>query len=204
MSNNHIGNHTSKLSCFTSLNLTGYNNSGCCKRREEVLVSLLIRPTFLLCCSLVDCWFRRLSISMSTWDDWLLLPFFFSAPLPDAEGPASCKEAAGVREVKEVCGGEAELWSEGEKPGALLWWVWSSAFLLTPVRWAPAADPIMAHSFVWSTDITTEGEEVVEEEAEAGCRTSMSSWAENFSSRLWMHPWLTAVSDCERESNRKN
>lgn len=73
-----------------------------------------------------------------------------------------------MTEVKEVRGGEAELWSEGGKPGALLLWVGSSAFLLTPVRWAPAADPIMAHSFVWSTDTTTEGEEAVEEEAKAG------------------------------------
>lgn len=97
----------------------------------------------------------------------LLLPFL-SAPLPDAEGPAICVEEAGVTEVKEVRGGEAELWSEGGKPGALLLWVRSSAFLLTPVRWAPATDPIMAHSFVWSTDTTIEGEEAVEEDAEVG------------------------------------
>lgn len=112
---------------------------------------------------------------MSKWDDWPLplLPFL-SAPLADAELPASCVEAAGVREVKEECGGEAELWSEGERPGALLWWVSSSAFLLTPVRWAPG--PIMAQSFVWSTATTIEGEEVVVEEvAQVGCRTSMSS-----------------------------
>lgn len=32
---------------------------------KEKLFALLILPTFLLCCSLVDCWFRRLSISMS-------------------------------------------------------------------------------------------------------------------------------------------
>lgn len=47
---------------------------------------------------------------MSKWDDWLLLLFpFFSAPLPDADGPASCEEEAGVTEVKEECGGEAGL-----------------------------------------------------------------------------------------------
>lgn len=153
-------------------------------------------PTFLLCCSLVDCWFRRLSISMSTCDVWLLLLLpFFSAPLPDDEAPASWVQDAGVRE--EVCGGEAELWSEVEKPRAPLWCVWSSAFLLTPVRWAPAPDPIMAHSFVWSTATTTE-EEVEVEEVEVGCRTSMSSWAANFCSRLWMQLWLTADSVCEK------
>lgn len=47
---------------------------------------------------------------MSIWDDWplLLLPFL-SAPLPDAEGPARCKEEAGVTEVKEIGGGGAML-----------------------------------------------------------------------------------------------
>lgn len=76
-------------------------------------------------------------------------------------------------------GGEAALWREGEKPAALLLSVWSSAFLLTPVLWAPATDPIIAHSFVWSTATTmvageAEEEEAVEE-AKEGCRTSMSS-----------------------------
>lgn len=169
---------------------------------KNELFRLVILCTFLLCCSLVDCWFRRLSISMSTWDDWLLLLLpFFSAPLPDADGPASCEEEAGVREVEDECGGEEELCSEGEKPAALLVWIWSSAFLLTTVLWAPAPDPIIAHSFVWSTATTTV-EEVVEEEVveevEVGCRTSMSSWAENLSSRLWMQPWLTADSDWAR------
>lgn len=142
---------------------------------------------------------------MSRCEVWflLLLPFF-SAPMPNAEGPASCVEQAGVNE--DVCGGEAELWSEGEKPGALLLWLWSSAFLLTPERWAPAPAPapvpVMAQSFVWSTATTTEEEgELEDKEAEVACRTSMSSWAENFSSRLWMQAWLTAVSDCEKESN---
>lgn len=198
-----LQNLSAHLGIRDILNLDGYT-SGDGLRDEEILIHHHIHPTFLLCCSLVDCWFRRLSISMSRWDVWplLLLPFF-SAPLPDAEGPAICVEEAGVKEVKEVCGGEAELWSDGENPGALLWWVWSSAFLFTPLRWAPAPDPIMAHSFVWSTATTTEEEDVEDEEAEVGCRTSMSSWAENFSSRLWMHPWLTAVSDCEkRESDR--
>lgn len=71
---------------------------------------------------------------MSTWDDWplLLLPFL-SAPIPEADGPASCEEQAGVREVVDECGGEAQLCNEGEKPAVLLLWVWSSAFLLTPV-----------------------------------------------------------------------
>lgn len=81
--------------------------------------------------------------------------------------------------MEEECGGEAELCSEGEKPAALLLWVWSSVFLLTPVLWAPAPDPIIAHSFVWSTAMTTVEEEVeeevVEEEAKVDCRTSMSS-----------------------------
>lgn len=164
--------------------------------------------TFLLCCSLVDCWFRRLSISMSKWDDWLLLLLpFFSVPLPDAEGPGS-EEEAGVSDVVDEWGGEAELWSEGEKPAALLLCIWSSAFLLTPVLWAPATDPIIAQSFVWSTATTTVGvdveEEVVEEEgAEVGSRTSMSSWAENLSSRLWMQPWLTAVSDCDEKQTKQ-
>lgn len=92
--------------------------------------------------------------------------------LPNADGPDIWVEDAGVRDVKEGCVGAAELSSDDEKRGFLLWCVGSSAFLLTPLLWAPAADPIMAHSLVWSTDTTTECEEVDDEE---GCRTSMSS-----------------------------
>lgn len=156
-----------------------------------------IYSTFLLCCSFVDCWFRRLSISMSKWDVWflLLLPFF-SVLLPDVEAPTSCVLEAGVREE---CGGELELWIEDEKAKALLWGACSSAFLLTPARWPLATDPIMAHNFVWSTDTTTEEEEAEDEDDEVGSRTSMSSWAANFSSKLWMQLWLTGVSVCWRE-----
>lgn len=66
---------------------------------------------------------------------------------------------------------------EDEKHEALLWGACSSAFLLTPVRWPPATDPIIAHSFVWSTETTTEEEETgaEDEDDEVGSRTSMSS-----------------------------
>lgn len=104
----------------------------------------------------------------------LLLPFF-SLLLPDVEAPTSCVLEAGVRE--EVRGGELELWMEDEKPEALLWGACSSAFLLTPVRWPPATDPIIAHSFVWSTETTTEEIEAEDEDEDdgVGSRTSMSS-----------------------------
>lgn len=139
---------------------------------------------------------------MSKWDVWfLLLLLFFSLLLPDVEAPTSCVLEAGVRE--EVRGGELEPWMEDGKPEALLWGACSSAFLLTPVRWPPATDPIMAHSFVWSTETTTEEEEAEaeDEDDEVGSRTSMSSWAANFSSKLWMQLWLTGVSVCWRQFN---
>lgn len=142
---------------------------------------------------------------MSKWDVWflLLLPFF-SLLLPDVEAPTSCVLEAGVRE--EVRGGELELWMEDEKPEALLWGACSSAFLLTPVRWPPATDPIIAHSFVWSTETTTEEIEAEDEDEDdgVGSRTSMSSWAANFSSKLWMQLWLTGVSVCWRQFKRAN
>lgn len=43
--------------------------------------------------------------------------------LPNTEAPVSWVEDAGVKDVKEVCVGEAEPSSEDEKPGVLLWWV---------------------------------------------------------------------------------
>lgn len=53
-------------------------------------------------------------------------------------------------EVAEECGGEAERCMEGENPPGRGLLVWSSAFLLTPERWAPApdADPIIGHNLV--------------------------------------------------------
>lgn len=140
---------------------------------------------------------------MSKWDVWflLLLPFF-SVLLPDVEAPTSCTFKAGVRE--EERGGELELWIEDEKPEALLWGACSSAFLLTPARWPLATDPIMAHNFVWSTETTTEEEEAEDEDDEVGSRTSMSSWAANFCSKLWMQLWLTGVSVYWRKVKRKS
>ena len=162
--------------------------------------------TFLLCCSLVDCWFSRLSISMSRWDDG---PFparlFLSAPPPE-DPPAICsEEGAGAREMEEVCGGEGGAGSAGEEPGGRLRWAGSSAFLFTPppARWAAPAGPVMAQSLVWSTEMTSVEEEAPEEEVleeeeeEEGCRTSISSWAENLRSRLWMQLWATGASACQ-------
>lgn len=61
---------------------------------------------------------------MSRWEAGpLLFRLFLSVLLPNAEAPASWVEDAGVKDVKEVCVGEAEPSSEDEKPGALLWWV---------------------------------------------------------------------------------
>lgn len=138
---------------------------------------------------------------MSRCEAWpLLFRLFLSALLANADAPVGWLEDAGVRDVKEDCVGEAELSSEDEKPGFLLWCVWSSAFRLTPLLWAPAADPIMAHSLVWSTDTTTEWDEVDDDE---GCRTSMSSWAENFNSRLWMHACLAVDSLCDKQRKHK-
>lgn len=117
---------------------------------------------------------------MSRWDDDDP-PFpnprpFLSAPPPEEDAPAICREeGAGAREMEEVCGGEGGGSADiaGEEPGARLWCAWSSAFLLTPPgpvpppapRWPDLIGPVMAQSLVWSTDMTTvEGEEEVASE----------------------------------------
>lgn len=137
---------------------------------------------------------------MSKWDVGPLedLPFL-SAPLPppgfQSDVPPSWDDKAIVSEE----GAEGEL---GEcmaepEPGAPLGWGCCSAFLLTPVLWAGVPPPVMAQIFVWSTEVTSVEEGVVEEEVEGardGWRTSISSWAENLSRRLWMQPCEAGVS----------
>lgn len=143
--------------------------------------------TFLLCCSLVDCWLNKLSISISKWDVFpLLVRPFFSAPAPpdpdfQSVDPAICELEA--EEIDDVLAGKEDNWSKGEEPGALFWWIISSAFLFTPAFWGCGVELlIIAHSLVWSTEITKVEVEVLV----VGCRTSINSWAENLSRRLWM------------------
>lgn len=151
----------------------------------------------MLCCSLVDCWLSRLSISMSRWDACTLLlrPFFSGPPPPTPEDPVSCEFEAGPSEAEDFLGGEDGAWSKGEEPGALFWWMMSSPFLLMAVLCGWAALPIIAHSLVWSTEVTRVEEEEDEEAVMDGCRTSISSCAENLRRRLWMQAWETTDSD---------
>lgn len=165
--------------------------------RQSLTDLLLKYYAFLLCCSLVDCWLSRLSISISRWDACTLLlrPFFSGPPPPTPEDPVSCEFEAGASEAEDFLGGEGGAWSKGEEPGALFWWMMSSPFLLMAVRCGWAALPIIAHSLVWSTEVTSVEEEADEEVAMDGCLTSISSWAENLRRRLWMQAWETADSD---------
>ncbi len=81
------------------------------------------------------------------------------------------------------------------------WWVMSSPFLLMAVLCGWAVLPIIAHSLVWSTEVTRVKEEVDEEAVMDGWRTSISSWAENLRRRLWMQAWETADSDWVKVAN---